>query len=153
MLGLCSCYDLSDFLSNLLQQFASDENEVGRISLQSYDPDELAGQPFKNKEPLSSSKTAALRNLQHSDHQRHSLGASGAARRALTDKVVAARVLLRKMIVAEVGSREPGRYGGLSIYFPDPNMAVRLKTTSQSGLFALPLLAINSSATLVSKLH
>lgn len=125
MLGLCSCYDLSDFLANLLQQFANEDNDVGRISLQSLRSDEEPPREISESELLLLPTGAEPRRLKQSNRQPYSLNSLGAARRALTDKVVAARVLFRKMIVAEVGSREPGRYGGLSIYFPDPDMAVR----------------------------
>ena len=124
MLGLCSCYDLSDFLSNLLQQFASDENEVGRISMQSFPPEEELPGELGGMHTLSLPADTDLRPIRQPRQQLHAASGLGAALRALTDKIVAARVLFRKMIVAEVGSREPGRYGGLSIYFPDPNMAV-----------------------------
>ncbi|KAL8430789.1 hypothetical protein Efla_004025 [Eimeria flavescens] len=128
MLGLCSCYDLSDFLANLLQQFASDENEFGKISLQSHEAEDgERPPPFKVGTRLLSA-AAKPQTLQQFTQQRPPISALGAATRALTDKVVAARVLFRKMVVSEVGSREPGRYGGLSIYFPDPHMAVNCKT-------------------------
>ncbi|KAL8434321.1 hypothetical protein ACSSS7_003265 [Eimeria intestinalis] len=131
MLGLCSCYDLSDFLANLLQQFASDENEFGKISLQSYEEgDEFQLAAFKRGGWAPPPGIAKPRALQHAAQQRPTVNALGAATRALTDKVVAARFLFRKMVVAEVGSREPGRYGGLSIYFPDPNMAAGLHFAS-----------------------
>lgn len=121
MLGLCSCYDLNDFLANLLQQFASEENDLGRISMQSLGHDD----EFSWDDSNSEMRDITYRRLQHTSGQLYAINALGAAQRALTDKVVAARVFFKKMVVAEVGSREPGRYGGLSIYFPDPNMAVR----------------------------
>ncbi|KAL8455670.1 hypothetical protein Emag_000492 [Eimeria magna] len=137
MLGLCSCYDLSDFLANLLQQFASDENEFGKISLQSYEEDdEFQPAAFKSRGWALPPGATKPRALQQSAQPRPSVNALGAATRALTDKVVAARFLFRKMVVAEVGSREPGRYGGLSIYFPDPNMAVNCKTQRNASSWA-----------------
>lgn len=134
MLGLCSCYDLSDFLANLLQQFSSDESDAGRISLQSYQQDEETQLELGDR--AMRQPGANSRILQHANHHWHSPNALGVARRALTNKVVAARVLFRKMVVAEVGSREPGRYGGLSIYFPDPNMAVNCKTQRSASSWA-----------------
>lgn len=126
MLGLCSCYDLNDFLASLLQQFASDEHDMGRITLQSRRQDNVAPWALDDLKKPTNPLITQNRLLQQWTQQVHTVNALGAAQRALTDKVVAARVLFRKMIVAEVGSREPGRYGGLSIYFPDPNMAVSL---------------------------
>lgn len=142
MLGLCSCYDLNDFLASLLQQFASDEQEMGRISIQSRTQEEESSWAFNNLK-LPNPLSTQHRQLQQWTKQRYTVNAFGAAQRALTDKVVAARVLFRKMIVAEVGSREPGRYGGLSIYFPDPNMAVspdpiRSKNPTPFNAFLIP---------------
>lgn len=123
MLGLCSCYDLNDFLANLLQQFAIDENELGRISVQALPQQELRMLSANAvPQPARSSEQRLLQQIRQPGYSVNSLSA---ARRVLTDKVMAARVLFKRMIVAEVGSREPGRYSGLSIYFPDPNMAVR----------------------------
>lgn len=123
MLGLCSCYDLNDFLANLLQQFATDENELGRISVQALRKQHIG--KLSANAMLQPARDSEQRLLQQLRQQEYSMNSLSAARRVLTDKVMAARVLFKRMIVAEVGSREPGRYGGLSIYFPDPNMAVR----------------------------
>lgn len=126
MLGLCSCYDLNDFLANLLQQFATDENELGRISVQALRQQHIGN--LSANAGLQPARNPEQRLLQQLRQQDYSMNSLSAARRILTDKVMAARVLFKRMIVAEVGSREPGRYGGLSIYFPDPNMAVTCKT-------------------------
>ncbi|CDJ47306.1 Extacellular protein with a signal peptide, clostripain like caspase/hemoglobinase domain, notch domain and 2 EGF domains, related [Eimeria brunetti] len=136
MLGLCSCYDLNDFLASLLQQFASEEQDMGKISQQSDTLDEETRWVPSDFKKLTSPLKTQQRLLQQWTQQRHMASAFGASQRALTDKVVAARVLFRKMIVAEVGSREPGRYGGLSIYFPDPNMAVNCKTHRNAASWA-----------------
>ncbi|OEH74000.1 hypothetical protein cyc_04588 [Cyclospora cayetanensis] len=138
MLGLCSCYDLNDFLANLLQQFASDQSELGRTDVQPYMHEHEA------RGVQSASAMEALLRFPGTDGPQptqpglhtYTIDSIGAARRALTEKVIAARVLFRKMIVAEVGSREPGRYGGLSIYFPDPNMAVTCKAQRSAASWA-----------------
>ncbi|CDJ29754.1 LOW QUALITY PROTEIN: uncharacterized protein EMH_0052380 [Eimeria mitis] len=128
MLGLCSCYDLNDFLASLLQQFANDEQDMGRISLQTRGQGNETRWALSDFRKLANPPNTHQRLLEELTQQMQTVNAFGASQRALTDKVVAARVLFRKMIVAEVGSREPGRYGGLSIYFPDPNMAANCKT-------------------------
>ncbi|CDI75895.1 hypothetical protein, conserved [Eimeria praecox] len=131
-----SCYDLNDFLASLLQQFASDEQDLGRISLQSRRFDKETSWVVSDFKKAANQLSTEHRLLQQLTQQMHTANAVGAAQRALTDKVVAARVLFRKMIVAEVGSREPGRYGGLSIYFPDPNMAVNCKSHRNAASWA-----------------
>ncbi|PFH35659.1 hypothetical protein BESB_053100 [Besnoitia besnoiti] len=106
MVSLCSCFDLFDFLDNLLRLLAAQHRP-----------------PAAGFASSAAAPTGGRRR-------------TGAPLLALAEKVARLRRLLKAMVVMEVGGREEGRYSGLSMYFPDPNMQLNCKNTRGASLWA-----------------
>ncbi|CBZ53884.1 conserved hypothetical protein [Neospora caninum Liverpool] len=113
MVSLCSCFDLFDFLDHLLRLLTAQRHQV-YSSLPS--PSSLSSYSSANAAPLSSKRAAPLLSV--------------------AEKVASLRRMLKAMVVMEVGTREEGRYAGLSMYFPDPNMQLNCKNTRGASLWA-----------------
>ncbi|KEP66752.1 UNVERIFIED_CONTAM: calcium binding egf domain-containing protein [Hammondia hammondi] len=110
MVSLCSCFDLLDFLDHLLRLLSAQRQQI-------YSSSPSLSAPTSSASP--SRKRAAPVPLQ-----------------SVAEKVASLRRMLKAMVVMEVGGREDGRYAGLSMYFPDPNMQLHCKNTRGASLWA-----------------
>lgn len=156
MIGLCSCFDLGDFLSNLLVQLkqrklpkTAPADKAARVSAAALPRKTSLASPRKsldfpvlflkdrrNSEGLLSlslkrpdggaflQEGVARRLLAASQTPPSSWPMLGVTGEALVSEVVEVTRLLKEMIVSFVGAEAPGRYSGVSVYFPDPNMEV-----------------------------
>ncbi|KFG52323.1 calcium binding egf domain-containing protein [Toxoplasma gondii p89] len=110
MVSLCSCFDLLDFLDHLLRLLSAQRQQIYSSSPSLSAPTSSASPPRKRAAP--------------------------APLLSVSEKVASLRRMLKAMVVMEVGGREDGRYAGLSMYFPDPNMQLHCKNTRGAALWA-----------------
>ncbi|PHJ18833.1 calcium binding egf domain-containing protein, partial [Cystoisospora suis] len=139
MISLCSCFDLLDFLDNLLH-FLSSSSSSSSSSLH-HKPPEGSREISTAKKPRS-----ATQQEEEEEERKRRMSRGGERGRGLeflhfflAEKVIGLkRLLMNNVVVMDVGGRDKqaGKYSGISLYFPNPNTQLNCKNSRGSSLWA-----------------